>query len=369
MPGRGDKGAPRAALPAAAVVYPAPVKGDATAPDMSVLFSQSLARVRKIFRVRAVLRDRMRRKDALVLEAIENVIDGTEPRIRLVPGYRRQLQHAVAGALAYVDTLVAQIPASIEFSKQAFGSDPRVNAFFASVGEMQQLFSASAALRECIDEAAACGRPACCALVCMRMAEKNRLGVELDGEMLKRDVPQTVVNFSEHKLLAPAITEQQVRQGLRRCMFDALVTHVLEAVLAMRVRQGAPEDPRHVLDARRRALRTRDRELADLLDTAQAALPVAAALQGGAGGAAVLTPQDYLQQVKSLLSRPQEFVKLTRLTLNLTRMGVLSEGNDAEANAVDLVQIDIGEVLRRVVVLARYPGAELRAPEEGMPPA
>ncbi|UCE89585.1 MAG: hypothetical protein JSW10_01740 [Pseudomonadota bacterium] len=336
---------------------------------MKVLLIHPFTRMREFLRVRAALRDRMRRKDAIVIEAIENVIDGTEPRIRLVPGYRKQLHQAVAGALAYVDALVEQIPEAIGFNKRAFGCDARVNAFFASADEMRQLFSASSQLRECVDAPDGCGRPECFALLCMRMEEKSRLGVELNGEIIKRDVPQTVVNFSEHKLLAPGATEQQVRQGLRRCMFDALVTHVLEVVLAERANHGAPEDPRQVLEARRRALHTRDRELAALLDSAQASLPIRAAVSGVVANAVVLTPQDYLQQVKELLSCPQDFVKLSRVTLNLTRLGVLSDRGDSAASAVQLVQIEIGEVLKRVVVLVRYPRAELLAPGDLLPSA
>jgi len=43
----------------------------------------------------------------------------------------------------------------------------------------------------------------CCALLCMHKMERTVLGVELAGDAIKKDVKQTAVNFTDHRILFP----------------------------------------------------------------------------------------------------------------------------------------------------------------------
>ena len=69
---------------------------------------------------------------ALLEEAVEGVVDGIEPKMRLVRGYQKKLQPAVATARAYIDALVERIPGPLFITPKAFVKDPYVNAFFAT---------------------------------------------------------------------------------------------------------------------------------------------------------------------------------------------------------------------------------------------
>ena len=63
------------------------------------------------------IRDRIR-------EAIERVVDGTDPRLRAVSHYRRKLRDAVAHSVDYVAQQVATLPPAIEVGRRRFTTDP-----------------------------------------------------------------------------------------------------------------------------------------------------------------------------------------------------------------------------------------------------
>ena len=75
------------------------------------------------------LRGRYERIDEQDIErAIGIIVDETDPRLRLVRGYRKKLRKPVIRSLVYVDKLVTRIPGPFEISRKAFGSNPQVNA-------------------------------------------------------------------------------------------------------------------------------------------------------------------------------------------------------------------------------------------------
>jgi hypothetical protein len=95
-----------------------------------------------------------RQAEAVISTAIDRVVERADPRIRLVAHYQRKLRPAVKRSLQYIDGLVANIPGPIEVNSKTWSSDPSVNAFFATVGDMQRFFSRSAELREFFEKRA-----------------------------------------------------------------------------------------------------------------------------------------------------------------------------------------------------------------------
>ena len=89
----------------------------------------------------------------LVLEALEIIVDGTDPRIRLVSGYKRKLWQAVERSLAYTEQLVEGIPCPIDVGSGRFVSNQYLNAFFASPRDLETTLHQSSELMEFFEDA------------------------------------------------------------------------------------------------------------------------------------------------------------------------------------------------------------------------
>lgn len=315
------------------------------------------------------------RQRAELEQAVESVVDGIEPRMRLVRGYQKKLQPAVMAARAYIDGMVEQIPGPLDITPRAFVSDPYVNAFFATPQEVRAAFSRSPELRAFFDQPANAGVDNACALLCMVEQEKNVLGMELVHGAIRRDVSQTVVNFSEHKVLSPAATETEARDGLKNCIFNALLSHALQHIAGLKAHKQELQDQRRILYARLRARQAYSNGLTTLLSAApgdqgetrniEEKLAVAEAklkLMPATRDA----PRDYLHEVKAILEQPQAFIQLKRVSFQLTKLGVKTDASSPHpTNTVDLAEIEITNVLRRVVLIVRYPRAEMAGKADG----
>jgi hypothetical protein len=192
---------------------------------------------------------------------VERVIDGIDGRIRLVSGYKKKLQHAIRNSLDFTDSLIDRFPGAIEVSSRTFVNDPYVNAFFSNTRDVQTIFSQSSEIREFMEDYAHGEVAHCCALLCMRKTEKTVLGFELAGDTLRKDVKQTAVNFTDHRIYSPAPTETETRQGLKQCLFGGLVTNTLERVVQLRLSNQRLQNERQMLQSRlRHALYQLDRQ-------------------------------------------------------------------------------------------------------------
>ena len=306
------------------------------------------------------LRDTFQRsRTAGVLNAVESVVDGTDSKIRLVPGYRKKLQGTIRDSLEYADDLVNQIPLAIEVSSSTFTSDPYVNAFFTNVTDLQSIFSHSSEVQDFMD-AFHDSNARCCALLCMRRTEKTVMGIELSGNMLKKDVMQTAVSFSDHRVYSPAPSETETRQGLKNCLFQGLVTNALERIVQLRFASHQLQNKRQMLDARLRRHKQQTREVnQDTRSIEETSLKLKK-IEKEMLHAPLLTPQVMLEQVIDIFSKPDDFVQVRKLQLRLNKMGIKISDNSAQAdNRLNLTEVIIGDNPPRVVTLAMFPRKEL----------
>lgn len=309
---------------------------------------------------------------------VESVVDGIEPRMRLVRGYRKKLQPALATARAYIDTLVERIPGPLDVTPRAFVSDPHVNAFFATPQELRRVFSHSPELRAFFEQPANAEIDTACALLCMVEQEKTVLGMELAHGVIRRDVTQTAVNFSDHKVLSPAASEADTRQGLKNCIFDALVSHALQHIADVKAHKRELQDQRRILYGRLRTRQAQSNGLGLLLSTAPADAAetdniekkLAAAEQRLRHLPAIQdAPRHYLNEVKAIMAQPQAFIQLNQASFQLSKMGIkVKTGSRQPAHTVELAEIAISNVLKRVVVIVRYPRAEMLPQHDNFAP-
>lgn len=302
--------------------------------------------------------------DAAVDEAIERVIDGTDPRLRLVPGYRKKLQRDIAASLDHIGNLVDQIPGPLEVSRKTFVSDPEVRAFFASPDELQEIFSSSTELKTFFADPANMDFDECSALLCANKEEKTVLGTDLAGDSVHHDVLQTAINFYDHKILSPAAHVKDVRDGIKQCIFDGLVTHALERIYKIRTHRQNLEDQRRILHSRLRARQAQGNGLSALLAAAHEGKEQPEDLKEQLAEAERKLDQMpgtedalsfYLDEVRKILGKPDDFIRLNVACFRLTDMGVMVNDNSPQTvNTVCFSELEIADVMRRVVTVVRF---------------
>ena len=305
-----------------------------------------------------------------VNDAIEKVVDGTDARIRYLGGYKRKLRGVVESSYAYFDMLVTRIPGVIEINKGAFTADPRVHAFFITIEDLQNKFSRSSELRHFIEEEKNKEVEDVFALLCMEKTEKTVFGMELKGDVIKRDVAQISVGFTDHQLLAPASSEREARQGLRECLFEQLIIDIMNDIKSLQARQQDFEAQRRILLTQKRALEAKKRRSASSSESMmRKEHKINKKLEENKkaidGVKSKLVPRCCLDHACEILSHPEDHISVRRLDLNLNNMGIKQREDSSEpGNEINLAEMKLGKTPSRVVVLAKYPRNEILPKED-----
>jgi hypothetical protein len=307
-------------------------------------------------------------------QAVDQVIDGIDPRLRLVPGYKRKLKGEVTAALTHIGELVDRVPGPIDVSRRTFVRDPRVSAFFATPDDLQTTFSCSPELKAFFADVKNSGEDECYALLCADKEEKSVLGTELAGDSVQREVSQTAINFHDHKILSPAANDRDVRDGIKHCIFDGLVTHALRHIYDIKTRRQDLEDQRRILHARLRARQAQGNGLSLLLaeahegnelteDIKSKVAEAELKLERMPGSRDVLS--FYLEETRNIFASPEEFIRLSVACFRLTDMGIkVNRDTPQSANTVCFSELEITDVMKRVVTVVRYARDDMNCPDK-----
>ncbi|MET0103516.1 MAG: hypothetical protein ABW072_00040 [Sedimenticola sp.] len=274
--------------------------------------------------------------------ALDRVIEGTDAKIRLVPAYKRKLWRAIESSVSYADHLVDHLPEAIYVDKNSFSSNPYINAFFVNPQDMLQAVIHSSELKEFFSEPENRNLDECHAFLCMQKIEKNILGSELVGDQVVRDVPQTSVSFTDHRLYSPATTEEQIRLDMRCCFFEGLITNALAEIMECRAQ-------RHHLEAQHRRLMVKARNHTD-----EALRKELAETERQLDELGYITPQVCLEKVLDVFSKPERFIKLQQISMAIDKVGIKVEGDsNRPSNQLELTEVTINSRNPRIVVLTR----------------
>lgn len=297
-------------------------------------------------------------------EAIDRVIEGTDKKLRLVPGYQKKLQQEVATSLEYITQLVDQISGPMEVSRKNFISDPEVRAYFSTPDALQKIFSCGTELKTFFEQQENADTDVCCALLCANKEEKKIMGSALEGEFIQHDVIQTAISFFDYKVLSPAIDDSEVRSGIKKCIFDGLVTYALQHIANIKIERRDLVHQRRILHAQLRSRQKSGNGLSVLLaeahieseqcsKLAEELKQAETRLKNITGDRDVLT--FYLEEIRKILAQPENFIQLNRACFHLNDMGIRLEGEAAQSvNAVCFSELEIANVMKRVVTIIRY---------------
>ena len=316
-------------------------------------------------RQRKALRDS---RTAEILNTVERLVDDTDSRIRLVPGYKKKLRNIIQPSLEFAEDLVHQIPEPIEICNSTFASDPYVNAFFTNIADLQSVFIHSSEIQDYMAEPREDGGR-CCALLCMRRTEKTIIGMELSGDTLKKDILQVAVNFSDHRIYSPAPSESETREGLKCCLFQGLVTNALERIMKLRLANHRLQSKHQMLHARLRRHRQKSKGVnqdpganVKIMQAIEETTLELGKIEEQMMDAPLMTPQVILEQVIDVFSKPEDFVRIRKFPLRLNKMGIkINENSQQPDNILNLTEVTIGNELPRVVTLATFPEREMPA--------
>ena len=295
-------------------------------------------------------------ENAALMQATEYIVDQTSPQLRAIPGYRRRLKGPVADAFSYIDELVKRIPKSFLCSRSTFSLDPRVKAFFVNPHHFQEVFSQNTDVQKIFDDNPLADE--CCALMCMRMEEHQKLGMALIGDRMHREVLQTTVSFGQHRVYSPGVSEADARRALKCGIFNGILTHIRErlieiktdhiehrrqlSMLRIQLREAEEQD---MIEKERGVLRMQIEELENKLIHAAQRPP---------------TLHDHLAFVSDVLLYADQFLSASSQNLHLNYMGIkMDQKSNEPAYTFDITEIRIGNKEPRVAALVRFPRSEL----------
>lgn len=306
-------------------------------------------------------KDLPERVRAAIPEAVDLIVETVDPRLKLVPDYQEKLGAGVLRTVAYLRSLVPEPPPPIELSQKTWGADPRVNAFFAAAEDVPRIMGRSKELRAFFDDPANAGIQEAIAMLGMEMREQNVLGVAMEGGMLKHDVAQTTVSFTEHRIVMPAKSLADARFELGRRILQGLTQIALQRIEAIQARQEDLEETRGRLATKLRVLQGRHAGLHSLaedpdthrseIEDLQRKLEQTSAELTDAK-LSLSTLDGYIEQVNDVLTHPEQHVKFEVFRLRVNRMGIKVADDSAEpASDLTLGRVSVGEITRVVAAV------------------
>ncbi len=246
--------------------------------------------------------------------AVARAIDAIEPRLRFAGGYPQRYRAAVSHALGYVRRLAERVPGPVTINREAYVKDPFIRAIFASPDEFQHALCLSRAMQAYVHEHGChLGTPVY-ALLGMRRQEKGTFGTELVGEVLRHDVPQTSVVFSDHTLTNIAPSEAQARELLTWSFLDSLLAEVRDRIAALREEKTYLEQKRSELAARLHS--------ADAASRVRLQAELDALLPRLQEATAALDLRRYADYLDAVLLRPEAYLRLEDYAVCLDDMNI-----------------------------------------------
>lgn len=315
-------------------------------------------------------KDLPERVRAAIPETVDLIVETIDPRLKLVPDYQEKLGAGVRRTVAYLRSLVPEPPPPIELSQKTWGADPRVNAFFAAAEDVPRIMGRSKELRAFFDDPANADVQEAIAMLGMEMREQNVLGVAMEGGMLKHDVAQTTVSFTEHRIVMPARTLADARFELGRRILRGLTQIALQRIETIQSRQQNLEAARGQILTRLRVLQGRSSGLDSLTEDPDAHQGEIEALQRELeqtqsqitdAKLSLSTLDGYIDQINDVLTHPEQHVKFEVFRLRVNRMGIKVADDSAEpASDLTLARVSLGEITRVV--------ASVKCARADMPP-
>lgn len=326
------------------------------------------------FKNRQAQFDPDRLSDEMTVRAIDKAITLTNPRLKLVRAYQERLAPAVEISVSYIRQLVFALSPPILVSTASWSVDPALRAFFVAASDISSSVGRSNNLRTLFDKYPALDEA--CFILGMVYGEQHVLGMSLQGEIVQREVAQTVIGFSGHQARICGNEESEVRRLLGTQAYEYLVAQALSEIGEERSERRELEEKRALIRSRLRLLQQHGPGLGSVFGSApvtqgeQLALE-AELLENERQVEALGSPQSALEAeldfLRDVLEHPERYIRVEQKKIRLNTMNVvIDEKSDDVASDVvfSLAQLTGVPQVQRAFVLARFARADL--PESRM---
>jgi len=306
---------------------------------------------------------------SLVEAATERIVDATDPRLRMFPNYRKRLNPGVQRSVAHVQGLIGGLPEPVEISRRSFSTDPRLRAFFASPDRMQEVIGNAPTLVEFLANCKGPYPEYIFGLLAPEMRERKALGMELQGDQVRRDVLQEVVDFSDHRFLGAAGSEEEARHEMMKRAFDHLAELALRRIVDVEEKRSDLERQKGLLQRKLDAMRGGNWGLETMPSKDGGDHPDYRSL-----GEQISEVEDELMElpcneaslenrfdcINAILGQPEDWLTLSRFELNIDVMSLkVKDSADDESKPLELTKFRALNGNTRVALFGYFPRAEL----------
>lgn len=299
----------------------------------------------------------------LIQEATDYVIRMTDPRLALLPRCRDKLAPAVAASLAFLQRQRPLLPEAHPLSASLWATTACLRAMFVSARDIDGLLGRSAELRAffarqpLLEEAHA--------IMGMAVREQEVLGLALQGEMVQRDVAQTTLGFSEHRIRLFGESPQALWRAVARRLVDELAMIALTRINAERDKRKSLETDTALLRARLRTFERRGTGVDAMLDASPASATDTRKLlhqlernerQLHAMGGSDTQLERELEVLHEVFADPARLIEVAARRLYVDDMNRVRPGDDRNGTPIEYVLVRVrrtGTVAERAFLPVR----------------
>ncbi len=265
---------------------------------------------------------REQREFKKICGAVEAIVEGTDIRLRGVCNYHNQLREGACRLLQHVERLVDSMPDPIVVDDDALVGDPMVRTLLSDSQTLNRLFVGNKHIQAFFEAAENAHREKVFALLFLRRKEKTILGSEIHGDILLREVQQTVFSFYGHRLVAPSPSEGAARIEMIIALFESVVRYIKNLMLQQK----------------------------KILMKPQTGCLVSLPEQN------INNPEVYIKLLVEQLNVPDQLISLQDSLVRLDSMGIKRPlESDTPSNLIRLNEIQIGDRQSNVVSIVCYP--------------
>lgn len=333
------------------------------------IFKKILSRAEQAWEERRL----SRREENALTQAIDQVVQASAPVMCSLHDCRQDLRSPVENALGYIQQTIDAIPGPARLLPENWDRDPLLKALFVNPDEMRFLLERDPRLKSFFDRRQTARA---FALLTATKRERTIFGTAAEGDIVRRDVPQTAVEFHDHRIIDPFAAAAETRHALKDRALNALVTRVLERLLQLRSLKDELKEQQRILSIKLKILQTRSHNLDALTpeETAEESTPAAAPqllaeidrqIQDLASESD--SPEEYLRQLTAVLNAPQQVLTVTPVVMQLNWMGV-KQGNAAVDGdrGIRLAEVELQDRFKRVAVFVDIARQDCLKPGRGI---
>lgn len=321
------------------------------------------------FKNRPTQFDSDRQSTQLTLWAIDKAVTLTNPRLKLVHAYQERLAPAVETSVRYLRQTLQTLPAPVNVSVANWSADPALRAFFVAASDIPSALARSSNLHTLFDKYPELDEAYF--ILGMRYNEQRVLGVSLQGDVVQRDVAQTIVGFSDPQARICGQRDTEVRLLLATQGYEYLVAQALSQIGEDRSERRELEDNRALIRARLRLLQQQGPGLGSVFGSAPAnsveQLKLEAQLlenerQLETIGSVQSALDAELEILREVLANPQRYINVEKKELRLSTMNVVVDqaSSDVASDVVfSLAKLSGSPEIQRAFVMARLARSEL----------